>query len=58
MSKSNLCKIFNWDKNKKIATIILHIQIQTNTIYKHMIEFSMWNQKNVRKNSQKFLKVI
>jgi hypothetical protein len=30
MSKSNLCKIFNWDKNKKIATIFLHILIDGN----------------------------
>jgi hypothetical protein len=33
ISKSNLCKIFNWDKNKKIATIFLHIQIDGN--FKH-----------------------
>ena len=30
VSKSNLCKIFNWDKKKKIATMFLHIQIDGN----------------------------
>ena len=33
ISKSSLCKIFNWDKKKGIATIFLHIQIDGN--YKH-----------------------
>jgi len=30
ISKSSLCKMFNWDKKKKIATIFLHIQIDGN----------------------------
>jgi len=33
ISKSSLCKMFNWDKKKKIATIFLHIQTDGN--YKH-----------------------
>ena len=32
-SKSDFCKMFNWDKKKKIATVFLHIQIDGN--YKH-----------------------
>ena len=33
MSKSSLCKMFNWDKKKKIATIFLHTLIDGN--YSH-----------------------